>query len=124
MRLCSGPLDNPTPRLHREIALDRGWIQLARGKPSPSRSTRSASPSSSLRLGHDLEDWKRLRAGWERLTNRSSRSTIFVTWDWMNCWVEAFLDFPERGLRSLRVLVMDGPDGELLALTLTTRARD
>ncbi|MEE9309934.1 MAG: GNAT family N-acetyltransferase [Cocleimonas sp.] len=60
-----------------------------------------------LRLVDSLEQFQTLQSDWDTLYDQSSRSNIFVSWDWLFTWWEIFKDQYKRELYILTVYQED-----------------
>ena len=72
------------------------------------------SPELRLRVVESNDEWVALRSRWDHLLGRTRHATIFLTWEWMNSWLETFFGEAGPEARALHVLVMEDQGGDLL----------
>ena len=60
---------------------------------------------------HDLEGWKKLEPEWNALLRESAADAIFLTWEWLDTWLEVYGDGGEWVILTAR-----NQEGQLLGV--------
>jgi len=55
------------------------------------------------------DQWHALRSQWNSLLVKSRANQLFMTWEWLDCWLRV-----QRSVTDLRIICVRGPGGELL----------
>ena len=56
-----------------------------------------------------LAQWHGLRGQWNTLLADSKADQLFMTWEWLDCWLRV-----QRSVTDLKIICVRGPGGELL----------
>jgi CelD/BcsL family acetyltransferase involved in cellulose biosynthesis len=55
------------------------------------------------------EQWHALRSQWNSMLLESRANQLFMTWEWLDCWLRV-----QRSVTDLKIICVRGPGGELL----------
>jgi CelD/BcsL family acetyltransferase involved in cellulose biosynthesis len=83
---------------------------VARRVRQTERQENAARPSFELRLIRERRDFDELQKEWKALFAKNEREPIFLSWEWMSCWLDAY------GARELYVLAASAASGECIGI--------